>query len=269
MNPFRSVGALLSIALSVVLVGALLIVYFMVVPSLQHRLITTKLSQLREEVPMLQRRFDGRVHDQTNPLQDFVDSVVSEIDADRAVTINWPQPDFPLVSADSKQNARDDLSDDPTALEAYRTSSVSQGSWCMPASGTRKWPSLARRPPRSFSSFRTTSSRSTRPIHVVKRRLLIAGPVGAPGRARRRIRRHLGVRAQDQAARAGCRPHLVGSLRRARCRRQPRRAGRAGARVRPHAPAPCAARRRAPASSSPTRRTSCGRRSSPSEASSS
>ena len=127
MNPFRSVGALLSIALSVVLVGALLIVYFMVVPSLQHRLITNKLSQLSKEVPMLQRRFDGRVHNQTNPLEDFVDSVVSEINADRAVTINWPQPDFPLVTADSKQNARDDLSDDSTALEAYRTSSVSQG----------------------------------------------------------------------------------------------------------------------------------------------
>ena len=58
MNPFRSVGALLSIALSVVLVGALLIVYFMVVPSLQHRLITTKLSQLSKKASMLQRRFD-------------------------------------------------------------------------------------------------------------------------------------------------------------------------------------------------------------------
>jgi signal transduction histidine kinase len=178
MNPFRSVGALLSIALSVVLVGALLIVYFMVVPSLQHRLITNKLSQLRKEVPMLQRRFDGRVHNQTNPLEDFVDSVVSEINADRAVTINWPQPDFALVTADSKQNARDDLSDDPTALEAYRTSSVSQR--IEVHAGTRyaemALPSLAA--PSFVLLVQDNLESQYQTIHVVKRRLLIAGLVG-------------------------------------------------------------------------------------------
>ncbi len=181
MNPFRSVGALLSIALSVVVVGALLIVYFMVVPSLQHRLITTKLSQLSKEVPMLQRRFDGRVHNQTNPLQDFVDSVVSEINADRAVTINWPQPDFARVTADSKQNSSgtsDDLSDDPTALEAYRTSAVSQG--IVVHAGTRyaemALPSLAA--PSFVLLVQDNLESQYQTIHVVKRRLLIAGLVG-------------------------------------------------------------------------------------------
>ena len=57
MNPFRSVGALLSIALSIVIVGALLIVYFMVVPSLQHRLIDTRLKQLEGHASRLRADF--------------------------------------------------------------------------------------------------------------------------------------------------------------------------------------------------------------------
>ena len=47
MNPFRSVGALLSIALSAVVVVALLIVYFMLVPSLQDRLVEARRSNAR------------------------------------------------------------------------------------------------------------------------------------------------------------------------------------------------------------------------------
>ena len=47
MNPLRSVGARLSLALAVVVAAALALVDLIVVPSLQHNLVQAKISQLR------------------------------------------------------------------------------------------------------------------------------------------------------------------------------------------------------------------------------
>ena len=55
MNPLRSVGARLALALAVVVAGALALVYAIVVPSLQHRLIDSKLNQLRSVLPEIER----------------------------------------------------------------------------------------------------------------------------------------------------------------------------------------------------------------------
>ena len=178
MNPFRSVGALLSIALSVVLVGALLIVYFMVVPSLQHRLITNKLSQLSEQAPKLQVQLNQALGNQaTSPLQDFVDSVVSEINADRAATLSGSsQGVLVQVSADTKQNS-EGLTEDSTALEAYRTSSVSQG---IVVHHGKRYAEMGV-PALTASSVLLVQENlesQYQTIHVVKRRLLIAGLVG-------------------------------------------------------------------------------------------
>ena len=56
MNPFRSVGARLSLALLVVVAGALALVYLIVVPSLEQRLIDAKLNQLRAVMPQISDR---------------------------------------------------------------------------------------------------------------------------------------------------------------------------------------------------------------------
>jgi signal transduction histidine kinase len=53
MNPLRSVGARLSLALVAVVAGALALVYVIVVPSLQQRLIDSKLDQLRAVMPQI------------------------------------------------------------------------------------------------------------------------------------------------------------------------------------------------------------------------
>ncbi len=53
MNPLRSVGARLSLALVAVVAGALALVYVIVVPSLQQRLIDAKLNQLRAVLPQI------------------------------------------------------------------------------------------------------------------------------------------------------------------------------------------------------------------------
>jgi signal transduction histidine kinase len=59
VNPLRSVGARLSLALLVVLAGALGVVYAFVVPSLESRLVHAKLAQLERAAPSLARQFDA------------------------------------------------------------------------------------------------------------------------------------------------------------------------------------------------------------------
>ncbi len=51
MNPFRSVGARLSLALVVVVALALALVYAIVVPSLRSRLVDAKLNRMKNELP--------------------------------------------------------------------------------------------------------------------------------------------------------------------------------------------------------------------------
>jgi signal transduction histidine kinase len=50
VNPLRSVGARLSLALLLVVAGSLALVYLVVIPSLESRLIDSKISQLRKSV---------------------------------------------------------------------------------------------------------------------------------------------------------------------------------------------------------------------------
>ena len=53
MNPLRSVGARLGLALAVVVAAALVLVDLIVVPSLERNLVNSKLSQLREAAPSI------------------------------------------------------------------------------------------------------------------------------------------------------------------------------------------------------------------------
>src|SRR5213076_2495534 len=55
MNPLRSVGGRLSLALLLVVAVALAIVYSLVVPSLESRLVNAKLSQLKRAAAVLGR----------------------------------------------------------------------------------------------------------------------------------------------------------------------------------------------------------------------
>ena len=56
MNPLRSVGGRLALALAVVVAGALLLADLIVVPSLERHLIDSKLSQLRHDTPAVAAR---------------------------------------------------------------------------------------------------------------------------------------------------------------------------------------------------------------------
>jgi signal transduction histidine kinase len=69
MNPFKSVGARLSLALVGVVALALLLVYLIVVPSLRQRLIDTKVNQLRDSMPSIAEEASQTEFDWTNRLQ--------------------------------------------------------------------------------------------------------------------------------------------------------------------------------------------------------
>ncbi len=170
MNPIRSVGAILSIALSFVVVGALLIVYFLVVPSLQHRLIDSKLKQLERAVPGLVRQH------QTTPPGDFLETASASTNA-RIVIYSYLTQDTLSVQDDSLgARSSSDVGDDTIALRAQASNSVEHG--VVPRKGGR-FAEVAI--PLSLQGPLILVTASLAPqfetIHVLKRRLLIAGLV--------------------------------------------------------------------------------------------
>ena len=61
MNPFRSVGARLILALVAVVALALVLVYFIVVPSLRQRLVDAKLNRMQDALPSIVRDIPNTV----------------------------------------------------------------------------------------------------------------------------------------------------------------------------------------------------------------
>ena len=76
MNPLRSVGARLSLALAVVVLGALAIVWVALVPTLEHRLVAGRLSELAGSARGVLKETNN-----VQPSQDFVDEASRGADA--------------------------------------------------------------------------------------------------------------------------------------------------------------------------------------------
>jgi signal transduction histidine kinase len=101
VSAFRTVGARLSLALLAVVAVALGLVYLVVVPSLQNRLVDGKLKQLDSAAPRWARKYA------TYPVvQDFFDVAASDTGARVvALTVLTPQPPQLTVQNDSRQGA--------------------------------------------------------------------------------------------------------------------------------------------------------------------
>jgi signal transduction histidine kinase len=129
MNPFRSVGARLSLALALVVAGALTLVYLIVIPSLQQRLINAKLSQLKAALPQISEAVPQYVG---GDWQGFLERSASAADA-RVVyyTIYTPatrtQPAALSVAADSHSLTSTDVAFDPIAERAANTFAEASG----------------------------------------------------------------------------------------------------------------------------------------------
>ena len=124
MNPFRSVGARLSLALLVVVAGALGFVYLFVIPSLENRLVAAKVSQLDSAAPGLVHELPG------NHLKwdDFAENASVSANARVVVYRVLGPPTVLQVAGDSRQaRLSTDVERDSIALQAALTGARASG----------------------------------------------------------------------------------------------------------------------------------------------
>ena len=130
MNPFRSVGAKLSLALVVLVAGALALVYAVVVPSLERNLIDARVNQLAKAAPEVGRD----VPDPYSGFEDwptFLESAASSTNA--RVVVYQPLTPFgfqpALISSfrDSHGGDSADIENDPIAHEAADSFDTARG----------------------------------------------------------------------------------------------------------------------------------------------
>ena len=115
-RPSWSVGTQLSLALLLVVAAALGIVYFTVVPSLEHRLVDTRVSQL--ERASAQQKVTPAAPYTT----DFVESVHASTGARVVLLQRFTSRPLVMTNAqDSLGGVGPDVTDDPVALRAYTT----------------------------------------------------------------------------------------------------------------------------------------------------
>ena len=192
MNPLRSVGGRLSIALVLVVAAALALVDLIVVPSLERNLIHAKLAQLREAAPGIAAQYESAVLDPTPVLQAASESASARVSVFTAL-----DPNTLIPVTDSNLNSSRDLSDDPIAKRANQLAASVSGTVDR---GETRYAEFARPLPDGNVLLLSASLQdSLANIHLVRRRLLIAGLIalvaslvvgyGAASMFARRLRR--------------------------------------------------------------------------------
>jgi signal transduction histidine kinase len=176
MSRFSGVGARLGLALLVVLAGALGLVYLIVVPSLENRLVNSRLSQL-------ERSADGLSHELPADRfrwPDFLDSASESANA-RVVVYDYVGPPTALVVVGDSRGARStDVAQDRLALKS--ATSLRPVSGTVIHRGARYAEAVAPVP------ATTTVLLVSAPLHeavasvrFVRSRLLIAGTIALIG----------------------------------------------------------------------------------------
>jgi signal transduction histidine kinase len=175
VNPLRSVGARLSLALVVVVAGALGAVYLFVVPSLERNLVNAKLAELERVAPTLVQQLLHDPYGFQDP--DFVGNASAAANA-RAVLFtvlaSAPEPALQAMD-DSREGASStDVESDPVALRAALTFDPQHGTV---RRGDERYAEVAT--PLDDTGYVLLLSASLHDalgnVHLVQRRLLIAG----------------------------------------------------------------------------------------------
>ena len=171
MNPLRSVGARLSLALLLVVAGALGFVYLVVVPSLESRLVKDKLSELRSAAPSLARQVPADRFRWPN----FLENASASASA-RVVLFDYvsPPPSVAVVG-DSRQVSSADVEGDKVALQAALT--LARASGTVTRGGERFAEVAVPAGRRSILLLSASLHDSLANVHLVKRRLLAAGAI--------------------------------------------------------------------------------------------
>ena len=124
MNPFRSVGIRLSLALAIVVAGALVVVWVALVPTLERRLVNAKIAQLTQSAKALKKEADA-----AGPDQDFVDYAAHASGA-RVVFLQpnaGSQTTMHVQSDSLRFGGSADVLKDPYALRAAATDTLQRG----------------------------------------------------------------------------------------------------------------------------------------------
>ncbi len=178
MNPLRSVGARLSLALALVIAVALGVAYAIVVPSLERNLIEAKLDQLRRDANVWAIQFPLTAFDESLgfAVQQFAQNASD--DTNTRVVVYSPLPENAAsVIADSGEDSSD-VANDPVALRAFRGVTPVEGA--VERSGRRYAEvgySYAVGPNARVVLFSASLEDTLANVELVKRRVLIAGGV--------------------------------------------------------------------------------------------
>jgi len=180
MNPLRSVGARLGLALAVVVAGALILVDLIVVPSLERNLINANLTRLEEAAPTAGSRL---LLSSSYALDDTIQSAASSADA-RVVYFKPLTYDPPMLSVngDSSAVTSTDVENDPLALRAFAEARAVHGT--VTSGGVRYAEAAYPLIDGSVVLLRASLHDSLRSIDLVRSRLVVAGliaSVGDPG----------------------------------------------------------------------------------------
>jgi signal transduction histidine kinase len=178
MNPLRSVGARLSLALAFVIAVALGIAYAIVVPSLERNLIEAKHDQLRRDVTVWATQFPLTAFDESLgfAVQQFTQNASDDTNT-RVVVFSPLTQESASIVADSGEDSAT-VANDPIALRAFRGSTPVQG--VVDRNG-RRYAEIAY--PYSVGSnarvvlFSGSLEDTLANVELVKRRVLIAGGV--------------------------------------------------------------------------------------------
>ncbi|MDQ2984659.1 MAG: ATP-binding protein [Actinomycetota bacterium] len=197
MSAFRSVGARLSLALLLVVAIALGLVYFVVVPSLEDRLVNSKLGQLAKAAPRLDKQY------QKNPFDpDFFTNAAANTDA-RVILlelISTKPPTVITINSSLPGQSDDAYVNDPVALRAAQTLTLQKGTVKRKGERFAEVAVPVRGPGSTDVLLLSAPLHDTLAnVHSVQRRLLVAGALallvalaigyGAASLFARRIRR--------------------------------------------------------------------------------
>jgi signal transduction histidine kinase len=172
MNPLKSVGGRLGLALAVVVAGALLLVDLIVVPSLEQNLIDAKLSRMRDAAPAIGNQLLNTPRfNLDNAIRVAAESADARVVYYTVLDFNPPSH---LVEADSNSVTAADVENDPLVPKAYLAfpegvsgTITSEGErYAEVAYPLRDGPVVLLRAPLRDS---------LQSIHLVRRRLVIAG----------------------------------------------------------------------------------------------
>jgi signal transduction histidine kinase len=167
-RPLHSVGARLSLALLLVVAMALGIVYLVVIPSLEDRLVASKLSELAGAAPSVARQYDAHPYD-----PNVLDNAAASTNA--RVIVLLPLTDDTLVVSDNSPPGLETkaFESDPIAVRANTSGSLQRGT--VTHGGERFAEAAAPDRNGEILLLSTSLEDSLADVDLAERRLLIAG----------------------------------------------------------------------------------------------